>query len=198
MAANTLNLYWALVSANDELKARQRALEVTRQFADQTKYEIGLGAMARYQLPRAEAEAETRRQDLILAEAAVRQREDQLKLQITRREDPAIEAAHVICLDSIEIPAEDNLPDMRTMAAAALAKRPDVAAAKIAQENALISAIGTMNGLLPTAIAYAGTYNRAAAARLTPGTNGDAYFAGGYGNALGQIFRRDFPNEYAA
>ena len=35
--ADTLNLYWNLVSANDELKTRERALEVTQKFAEQTK-----------------------------------------------------------------------------------------------------------------------------------------------------------------
>ena len=110
VTAGALNLYWSLVSAQEEWKTRQRALETTQKFAEQTKYEIDLGALAKYQLPRAEAEAESRKQDLILAEATVRQREDQLKLALTRREDPLIENAHVVCLDSIEIPAEENLP----------------------------------------------------------------------------------------
>lgn len=195
--ADTLSLYWSLVSANDELKARQRALEVTQKFTGQIRYEIGLGTLARYQLPRAEAEAESRKQDLILAQAAVRQQEDRLKLQITRREDPAIENANIVCLDSIEIPPEDKLPALRDLIAAALAKRPDVAAAKIADENAAINAIGTANGLLPVVIAYADTYNRGAAGQAAPGAGANAYFGGGYGNALGQIFRRNFPSEYA-
>ncbi|HEX3880285.1 MAG TPA: TolC family protein, partial [Bryobacteraceae bacterium] len=196
VAAATLNLYWALVSANDELKARQRAVEATQKFAEQTKYEIGLGAMARYELPRAEAEAESRKQDLILAQADVRQREDQLKLQITRREDSVVDAAHIVCLDSIVIPTEDNLPDRRQMVTDALAKRPDVAASRISDQNAHIDAIGTENGLLPTAIAFGGTYNRGAGGTPVQGAEANDYFKGGYGNALGQIFRRDFPNEY--
>lgn len=196
VVSNTLNLYWNLVSANNELKARQRAVEVTQGFADQTKYEIGIGAMARYQLPRAEAEAESRRQDLILAQATVQQREDQLKLAITRREDPAVEAAHVVCLDSIEIPPQDELAALPEMVTNALQQRPDVAASKIADENAHINAIGTQNGLLPVVIGYGGTYDRGAAGDLAPGARANGYFAGGYGSALGQIFRHDFPNEY--
>jgi outer membrane protein TolC len=155
-----------------------------------------LGALARYQLPRAEAEAEGRRQDLILAEATVRQREDQLKLEITRREDPVVENARIVCLDSIEIPAEDNLAPMRDMIATALAKRPDVASAKIADTNARINAIGTQNGLLPVVIGYTGTYNRGASGQPVNGGDANGYFQGGYGNALGEIFRRNFPTEY--
>jgi outer membrane protein TolC len=195
--ADTLNLYWNLVNANDELKTRQRALEVTQKFAEQTKYEIELGTLARYQLPRAEAEAESRKQDLILAEATVRQREDQLKLEITRREDPAVEAAHIVCLDAIEIPPQDNLTSIRDLVTGALAKRPDVAAARIGNENAEINAIGTQNGLLPVVIAYADTYNKGASGQVVAGGGANDYFSGGYGSSVGQIFRRNFPNEYA-
>ncbi len=197
VVSSTLNLYWALVSANNELRARQRALEVTENFAAQTKYEISLGALAAYQLPRAEAEAESRRQELILSQADVRQKEDQLKLQITRREDPVVEAAHIVCLDSIVIPQQDDLQAFGEMVTSALRERPDVAASKIADENARINAVGTANGLLPVLIGYAGTYNRGAAGGIVPGNGANAYFGGGYGSALGQIFRRDFPNEYA-
>jgi outer membrane protein TolC len=197
VASSTLNLYWNLVSANEELRARQRALEVTQKFASQTKYEIELGAMARYQLPRAEAEAESRKQDLILAQASVRQREDQLKLALTRREDPVIEAAHVVCLDAIEIPADDNLASVRDLVTTAMAKRPDVAVSKIADENAQINAVGTRNGLLPSVIGYAGMYDRGASGDPVAGEGANNYFSGGYGAALAQIFRRNFPNEYA-
>ena len=195
LAANTLGLYWNLVSANEELRLRQRALEATQKFAEQTKYEISLGTLARYQLPRAEAEAESRKQDLILAQATVRQREDQLKLELVRREDPVVENARIVCLDSIEIPPDDNLPAVRDMVSAALAKRPDVTAAKISDQNAIINAIGTENGLLPTLIAYTWTFNRGAAGEAQTAEGANDYFAGGYGSALGQIFRRNFPNE---
>ncbi len=197
LAAQTLNLYWNLVSANDEFRARQHAVEVTQKFYEQTKYEISLGALARFELPRAEAEADSRKQDLILAEATVRQREAQLKLQITRRDEPTVEAARIVCLDSIEIPSEDNLPSLRDMVATAMLKRPDVAASRISDQNAAINAVGTANGLKPVLIAYGATYNRGASGTPAGDTDANHTFAGGYGTALGQIFRRDFPNEYA-
>jgi len=83
--------------------------------------------------------------------------------------------------------------------ATALAKRPDVAVAKIAHQDAVISSSGTSNGLLPVLIAYADTYNRGTSGTLqpVPGAPADPNFAGGYGTSLGQIFRRNYPNEYA-
>jgi outer membrane protein len=196
LVSSVLGQYWNLVSANEELRMRQHALEVTQKFFDDTRTEIGLGALPRVELPRAEAEVATRRQDLVIAETNLRQQETAIKQQLVREEDPAIEAARIVCLDSIDIPADDNLPPLRELVATAMAKRPDVVVSKITDQNAAINAIGTANGLLPTLLAYADTYNRSTSGTAaSPGAN--SFFIGGYGTSLGQIFRRDFPNEYA-
>ncbi len=46
-------------------------------------------------------------------------------------------------------------------------------------------------------IAYADTYNKGASGQVVAGGGANGYFSGGYGASLGQIFRRNFPNEYA-
>jgi outer membrane protein TolC len=195
LVANVLTLYWNLVGANEELRMRQRALEVARKFLDDTNTEINLGALPRIELPRSEAEAAMRRQDLVIAETNLRRQETALKVQLVRNEDPAIEAARIVCLDSIEVPAEDNLPPLRAMVATAMAKRPDVAVAKITDQNAAINSIGTANGLLPTLFAVGDALNRGSSGTATvPGVNPS--FVGGYGTSLGQIVRRDYPSEY--
>jgi outer membrane protein len=194
---SVLGLYWNLVSANEELRMRQRSLEVTQKFLTDTKTEIDLGALPRVELPRAESEVAMRRQDLVIAETNIRQQEAALKQQLVRNEDPVVEEARIVCLDSIEVPAEDNLPSLRELVATAMAKRPDVAVAKITDQNAAINAIGTANGLLPTLFFAADTFDRGSSGTPTgPGVN--PTFIGGYGDSLGQILRRDYPSEYVA
>ena len=195
LVSSVLNSYWSLVSANEELRMRRHSLEVTQKFLDDTRTEINVGGLPRVELPRAEAEAANRRQDVVIAESTVRLQEASLKDQLVRREDPAIDAVPIVCLDAIEVPAEENLPRLTDLVATAMAKRPDVAVAKTTDGNAAISAIGTENGLLPSLIAYADTYNRGASGTAQAGAN--PTFVGGYGTALSQVFRRDFPTEYA-
>jgi hypothetical protein len=79
-----------------------------------------------------------------------------------------------------------------------MAKRPDMALAKIKDQNAEISSLGTKDGLLPTGIAYGQVYNRGAAGtpRAVPGEPTSPFFNGGFGTATGQILRNDFPTEY--
>jgi outer membrane protein len=199
LVSGVVNQYWSLVSANDELRVRQRALEINQKFADDTKKQLAAGAVARYQLPRAEAEVASRRQDVILAQAALRQQEATLKEQLVRTEDPLVDAAQIVPLDRIDVPEQDDLPPLRELVARAMAKRPDVQLSKISDENALINSIGTANGLWPNLIAYTGASDRGSAGtpQASSGRGPNPYFVGGYGTALMQIFRRNFPSEFA-
>ncbi len=95
--ANVLNLYWSLVAADDELQVRQRALEAAQKLLDDTKKQIAIGAVARSDIYRAEAELSTRRQDLAIAQVKVQQQESLLKNTLSRNgtEDPLIDAAEI-------------------------------------------------------------------------------------------------------
>lgn len=190
--------YWDLVSAGDTLKSRQGAEDIAQKFYNDTKGQIDLGTLAPVELPRAAAELEARKQDRSIAQADVRQKEASLKDQLTRAAEPEIDAAEIVTLDRIEVPDQDNLPALRDLYATAMAHRPDMAIAKIRDQNAEISSIGTKDELRPTGIFYGRYYDRGAAgtAQVVPGEPTSPFFSGGYGKSLGQILRNDFPTEY--
>ena len=200
LVSNVLNLYWNVVSGYEEVKARQNAVAVAEKFLEDTRREIGLGVQARYELPRAEAEFASRRNDLRIAESSLAQQCEVLKDAISRKPDPLLEAAQIVPLDHIAVPENDELPPLRTLVGRAMEQRPDVAVSKIKDEVADINALGTVNPLLPTLQASVQTYDRGLAGTYQPssGEPKNSYFAGGYGTALGQVFRRDFPNNQAS
>jgi outer membrane protein TolC len=200
LVTSVLNLYWDYVSANDELKLRQHAVALTEKFAEDTKYEISIGAIAGVELPRAEADLASRRQDLTIAQAALRQRAIVLKEALSHSEDPALEAAQIVAVDRIEVPAEEeSLPALREMVAQAMAKRPDVQVSKLNDQTQEINLAGTTNPLLPSLGVTLQTFDRGVAGSpQASGGTPNAYFVGGYGTALGQIFRRNFANNYAS
>jgi outer membrane protein TolC len=200
VVANVLNSYWDLVSAGEELEARQRSQENAQKFYEDTQKEIAAGAIPRVELSRAAAEVATRRQDLVVAQANLRQRENALKDFLVRTPDAAVEAAEIIALDRIEIPETDDLPPLRQLVTTAMAKRPDVAVSKLRDQTAEIALAGTENPLLPSMTVTGQTYNRGVAGTPQAGS-GEApnpYFVGGYGTALGQVLRRNFPNYNAS
>ena len=195
LVGSVLNLYWDVVSAGDELKLRQRTLAITEKFRDDTKYEISVGAIAGFQLASAEAELARRRQDVVIAQSTLRDRANLLKEALSHTADPALEAAEIIPLDHIEVPEAEDLAPVRQLLTTAMAKRPDVAVSRFKDQTTEINLAGTANPLLPSLQGTFQTYNRGVAG--TPQSSGGSanpYFVGGYGNALGQVFRRNFPN----
>jgi outer membrane protein TolC len=200
LVASVVDLYWDVVSGNETLKARQRALDIAQKFYDDTQNEIRIGVLAPIELPRAAAEVASRRQDFIIAQAALRQQETLLKEALSRTEDPLLESAEIVPLDKIEVPEKDDLPPLRELVTRAMAKRPDVAVSNINAETAEISAIGTENGLLPIAQGLVSATNAGAAGtpQIVNGHGPNPYFEGGFGTALGQVFRRNYPSERVA
>jgi outer membrane protein TolC len=198
LVSTVVTQYWDLVTADDTLKARQEATNISEKFYQDTKGQIDLGTLAPVELPRAAAELEARKQDLSIALSTVRQQEASFKEQLTRVPDPAIEAAEVVPLDKIQVPDQDNLPPLRELYTRAMAHRPDMALAKIKDQNAEIASIGTRDALQPTGILYGYYRDRGVAGTAvpTPGEPTSPFFTGGYGRALGQIVRNDFPSEY--
>jgi outer membrane protein len=198
VVANVLNLYWDLVTDDDDLAVRQRAVDQAQKFYDDTRKQIELGVLPRFEASRAQANVSNSRQLLGIAQATAQQQENLLKNAISRNglEDPLLDAAQVVTLDHIEVPDQDNLPPLRDLVAKALANRPDVALAKINDETSEISAEGTANGVLPSLQAFAAVSASGLAGSSAPyqGVAPEPYYLGGLSNALGQVFRDNFPS----
>lgn len=199
LVANVLNLYWDLANQIEDVKARQRSLDVAQKFYRDTKRQIELSALAKVEIYRAQGELTTRQQELAISVASIHQQENLLKNALSRNglEDPLLDAAEVVPLDRIQVPEQDDLPALRELVAKALAKRPDIAIATISQETAEISALGTASGVLPILQGLASMTHSGLSGTPNPqpgGITADPYYAGGLGNALGQVFRRNFPN----
>jgi outer membrane protein len=196
LVANVLNLYWDLVSDQEDLKARQLTLDVSRKFYEDTKKEIEIGAIAKVDIYRAEAEFDTRQREQAISLAAIRQQENLLKNALSRNglEDPEVDQAEVVPLDSIQVPDTEDLPPLRELLARALTKRPDVRLAKINDGNGEISALGTANGLLPL-LQGIGAYTAHGLAGVPNPVSGEVPVAGsvgGLGTALGQVFHGQY------
>jgi outer membrane protein len=206
VVANVLNLYWDLVTDEDDLAVRQRAVDQAQKFYDDTRKQIELGVIPRFEASRSQSGLSNSRQQLSIAQATAQLQENLLKNALSRNglEDPLLDAAQVVPLDHIEVPEQDNLLPLRDLVARAMANRPDIALAKIGDEAAQISAQGTANGILPQLQGIVAVSATGLAGTATPPVtyNGqiyraDPYYVGGLGNALGQVFRDNFPTRRA-
>jgi outer membrane protein TolC len=140
---------------------------------------------------------------LLISQTTLQQQELRLKNVLSRTgvADPLLASAHILPVDRMAIPEQDNLPPIQSLVQTALANRSDLAVEKANLNAAEISALGTRNGILPSLQVFAGESQAglAGAPHTVISRTGvqrpDAYFVGGIGTALGEVFRRNFPTE---
>jgi outer membrane protein len=203
VVANVLNVYYSLVASSEDVRAKQSALETAQRFYDESKQRFELGALAQLDITSAQNQVATSQLALINSNVARRQQELQLKNLISRTGpgDPLIADVEIVPVDHLTIPGPDDLPSVKDLAKQAIANRSDLVVERHGIESSKISALGTKNGLLPGAQAIAGrsTAGLAGSPRVVSALGqtftSDPYYVGGLGNALGQIFRQNYPTE---
>jgi outer membrane protein len=198
-----LNLYWDLVSFNEDLRIKKQGLALAQQLYDDNQQQVKLGTLPPIEVTRAAAEVSARKEDLLISETNLAQQETVLKNALSRNgvESVWLDQVHIIPLDSFEIPKADDLKPTAELISEALENRPELAQTKINLESSKINVQGTKNNLLPSLSAFADTNNQGLTGVPNPNyvvgpfsPPASPYFVGGYGNLLGQEFRRNFPN----
>jgi len=202
---SVLRAYYKLVADEEDLRAKQDAADTAAEYLRETRRRVADGIAAELDITTAQSQLAAARRDLIISRTTFSQDETQLKNLISRNgvQDPALRDARIITLDKLEVPDRENLPQIHELTSKALAGRTDLQSQTARIETSRVSAIGTKNGLLPTAQVFAITRQSGLAGvqRQAPRGDGfqtaDPYFAGGVGTALGQVFRRNYPTEGA-
>jgi outer membrane protein len=198
-----LNAYYNLAADYEDLRAKRGASETAQTFVSDTKRQIEIGSVAPSDLIAAESAAASSAQAVVDSDTAVLQQELTLKNLISRTgpADPLLANVRIVPIDSIAIPASDNLLPVDQLVRQALANRADLASELASEKASEVNSLGTKNGILPSLTAFAVESDAGLAG--VPRTvsidgfteSGDKYFGGGIGNALGQVFRRNFPTQ---
>lgn len=143
----------------------------------------------------AESQVASGQNDLAASHAALLQDELTLKNTLSRTGamDPALSSARIVTLDRITVPDSDDLAPLNSLVEQALSNRPDLAVLKANVTSAEISALGTKNGVLPSAVAFGGASD--AGLDGTPVGGYKSSLSGNIGTGLAQVFGRDFPTE---
>ena len=194
-----LNLYWDLVSFNEDVRARQQEVGAAQQLLADNKRQVQIGALAEIEVTRAEAQLYSSQQDLVVSQTNLQQQEIVLKNALCRDGISAagLENIHVVPLDKIQIPASDDVRPIPELVNEALGNRTEIATARINIESNQLNLVGIKNSLKPTLQAFAELTNNGLSGALTAfgaAQPGFDYLSGGYGGLMEQIFRRNFPN----
>src|SRR5580692_11920393 len=152
-----LNLYWDLVSFNQDLKAKQEEVGTAEQLLKNNQDQVRIGTLAEIEVTRAQSQLYAARQDLVISETNLLQQETVLKNALSRQGIATSDLAdvHVIPLDTMTIPGKDELPPVTALVADAVKNRLEVEQAKINLDSDHLNLVGVRNSLKPTLQVFA-------------------------------------------
>jgi len=197
------NLYWDLVAFIAEAEGRLADLGLSQTLVKNTKRQVELGLQPGFEIIRVEAETTAYRQQLLDSENSIRQQENVIKNAISKfgPTSTSLLGVEIIPVDTIVVPENEPVEPLQDLIQKALGARPGLVMARMTRENSDINLKGIKNTMLQsvdlTAFArnnaLAGTVNEDVAA--IPGVGQpNPFFVGGFGTALGQIARHNFPD----
>ena len=198
--ANTLaevrRAYWDLVYAKASVGVQQQALDLAERLVRDNRARVEIGTLAPIDVVQAQSEAAARRQSLAEAEQQLRTAEIALKqLIVDGTDDEAWDAE----INAVDRPVLDQGPiDVDAAIRTALDARTDVARTRRQQEINDVTLQNLENATLP-ALDLVGSFRlqgQGGTERISPFLGGPASLTipGGYGDALDDVFRADFPD----
>jgi len=193
--AQVRNAYWELVYARQAVEAAERSLDLATKLVADNRARVEIGTMAPIDVVQAQAEEASRRQQLVTAQATLRNNELALKRLIVNGTDDELWRATIVPTDRPIVTAQPI--DLENAVRTALSQRTDLTVTKKNLDLADISLRAQTNQTLPD-LRLVGTYNLSGQGgtqlernRLT----GDIVntFPGGYTDALRAIGNWDAP-----
>ena len=180
--------YWEVVRARGNLEVSQQSLTSAQASYEHDKRALELGALPPLDIYRSQSEVASRRVQVLQAEYALKQAEDQLRFTIGADQDTY---AAALDLDLTEQPdPHGNLRsiDAGTALAEALVNRPEVEAAQQALENDDTSIRLARNHMKPD-LALSGMYQSyGVGGNQFSLTTGQLTSRGGLGTSFNQLF----------
>jgi outer membrane protein len=190
--------YWELVFARGNVTVQQQAVDLAQRLYEDNKKQVEVGTLAQLGIVQAQAQVATAQQALIVAQTAQLQEQTLLMSVITK--NPTAQNllnVEIVPTDSVQsLPPVENLT-LQDAVNEALAKRPDVAEAKLTINADGINIQATHNALLPqlTVSVFASSVGLGGNRKVT--TPVPAVVPGGIGSALSQVLQGSYP-EYEA
>ena len=145
------NIYWDLVSAYENVKAKERSLSLAQKTLSDNQKQVEIGTLAPIEVVRAQSTVAANQQTLIVAQTNLQLQQLLMKNALSRSlSDPILAAAPVIPTDTMAIPAEEPVTPVQDLINDALSHRADLAQRRIDLTNREITRKAAANGLLPS------------------------------------------------
>lgn len=139
--------YWALSYAIDTLEVRRQSLKLAQELLEKNKRSVEIGTLAPIEILSAQSEVATREADIIQAELAVKNAEDQLKVLMNLSQEEEKQYTAIIPVDKPRF--EQKAIPLEEALSIALANRPDLRSLQVELSNQQFNLSVAKNQLLP-------------------------------------------------
>jgi outer membrane protein len=190
--------YWNLVSAQEQVKATQQALQVAQQLYEDNKRQAEIGTLAPLDVVSAQAQVASTQRDLIIAQTNFQQQALTLKTFFSRQVTDALGDAQVVATDPLPDPQEADIPPLDEAISSAAKNRPEVPQAEANVMNDQVAVKVTQNFLKPTFNVFGFFATAGLSGNQLISTPGGVpiVLPGGVGQELNQFIHVKYP-EYA-
>ncbi|MBI4459330.1 MAG: TolC family protein [Acidobacteria bacterium] len=144
------NAYWDLAAFQESVKVAEQSLDVAQQLYEDNKKQAEIGTLAPLDVVASESEVAGRQRDLVVAQTNLQLQETRLKNFLSKKLDPALDAAQLALTDRLPEPRDADTPNLASALATAFNNRPDLRQTEGNLQNQSLSVRFTQNGLLPS------------------------------------------------
>lgn len=199
---NVRNAYWDLSYSINNLTAQQESLALSQRSLKDNQKRVEIGTMAPIDIVQAQAEVATNESSVIVAEAAIKQAQDNLRALIL---DPGTADFWTVAFEPSDAASFDaRAIDLDAAVRNALDKRSDLRSAKNALEQSDINIKYYRNQIKPDVNANVGYNPTGVGGSQLSNVNLAAVAAGevpnrtivsdrGFGSVLGDVFQSQYP-----
>ncbi len=149
-ATQIQNLYWNLVSAYEDVQAKQRTVSLAQQLETNNRRQVEVGTLAAIEVVNAQAQVATANQALIASQINLQLQQVLMKNAITRNEnDPVLASSPVIPTDRMQLPSVEAVVPTQDLVNEALTRRTEIITSRIDLSNRQVSKSAARNALRP-------------------------------------------------
>jgi outer membrane protein len=199
LVSQALQSYWDLVFAAEDIKVKQRSLDLASKTLQDNQVQVSIGSLAPIDLVQAETEVAIRTEDLISAQFTSDQLQDQMKMTITSDIDPGRQAGPLKLIEPLHQPGADTILPIDQAIQFALENRRELKQADYDFDNQNINVQYTKNQMRPLLDLTAGYthYGLGGTATIRTGIGEGSQVVrvipGGVGDMFGTLFAFKYP-----
>src|SRR5207244_1407831 len=186
--------YWDLVFAAEDIKVKQRSMDLAQKTLSDNQIQVQIGTLAPIDVVQAESEVASRRVQFVTSTFTEVQTQDQVKKLITSQGDPGLVLAKLMPADGVRKPEASDIMAVEQAIKVALENRPEIKQLQLDLENKKIDLDYTKNQLKPT-VDFLASYTQNGVGGKETVRNGFgptapiiAQYNGGLTDAFGQLF----------